>query len=229
MINHTSEVSQHQFISIAKNAVDITNQKFNRLTVLGPIGRSKSRQIVWLCLCECGKFSTVQGDDLRRNHTKSCGCFNLEVCSSRQTTHNLSKTPIYETWCHIIGRCTLPSDKAWKNYGGRGISICKEWRENFQIFYDQVSCLENYGKKGYTLDRIDNEGNYAPENVRWATRKTQCRNTRRNRIITFNNESKCLSEWAENIGISPDALDRRYRAGWSVERMLTEPLNKKLG
>lgn len=214
------------YITLGKNAVDITGQTFGRLTTLGPVNRASNRQIMWLCRCDCGNLSTVQGNDLRRLHSLSCGCYNTENQITVHTTHGLSDDPLYETWCHIIGRCYLSADKSYPNYGGRGIIISDMWRHDFQAFYDHVSQLPNFRKKGYTLDRIDNDGDYEPGNVRWATQKEQCRNQRRNRMLSYNGETKCLAEWADDTGISRANLWNRLNLGWTVERTLTQSIRR---
>lgn len=127
----------------------------------------------------------------------------------------------------MIVRCTDSANDSYARYGGRGIAVCDEWRHDFQAFHDYVTQLPNYGEKDYTLDRIDNNGNYEPGNVRWATPTQQNRNTRTNRTITYNGETKCLAEWASTIGIQLGTLWYRLHVGWSVEAALTTPLDSR--
>lgn len=211
------------FITLGKNAVDITGQRFARLVVLGPVDRANNRQIMWLCQCDCGNTSTVAGNDLRSLHSQSCGCFQSERRSEIRTTHGLSNDPLYVRWCKIIDRCTCPTSDAYANYGGRGISICDEWRHDFKAFHDCVSQLAHYGEKGYTLDRVDNSLGYRPGNMRWATWTEQQRNKRSNHTITFNGITKTLSDWADETGIKRRILSERLRDGWTIERALTKP------
>lgn len=214
-----------QFIPLPKKAKDITGQRFGRLVALGPIGYSSDNRLMWLCQCDCGEKSHAHGGHLRSGHTHSCGCLHREVSSDSNKKHGMKHTPIYDIWCGIIQRCTSPNHKAYANYGGRGISICDEWRHDFQAFYDYVSQLDRYGSPEYTLDRADNNGNYEPGNLRWSTDNEQARNKRNNRLLTFNDKTQCVAAWAEEIGISASALHLRiFRRGWSVERALTTPI-----
>lgn len=226
MQNHTPESSPNknnpEFITVAKHAVDISHQVFGRLTVLGPIERAKNKQIAWLCLCECGNTCTVQGYSLRSKNTISCGCYQLENRFTVNKTHGLSRTSVYTLWCHIVSRCTNPKNKVYVNYGGRGISISNQWQHSFELFYAYISQLPNFGVKNYTLDRINNDGNYEPDNVRWATWTEQQRNKRNTHLVTYNNETRPLVEWESITGIGRSTLAQRLKLGWSVEKTLTQ-------
>ena len=123
----------------------------------------------------------------------------------------------------MIRRCEAPRDISYPRYGGRGISVCDRWRASFQAFLDDMG---ERPSKSYQIERDDNDGNYMPENCRWATRKEQARNRRSQTILTFNGESLCVSEWAERMGVKRGQLQNRINLGWPVERILTEPIHR---
>lgn len=167
------------------------------------------------CLCDCKKTCVVRGKDLTRKdgkETRSCGCLQRERTIEASTTHGKCHEPTYNLWCGINQRCNNPNNQDYKHYGGRGIKLFAEWYE-FEPFYDYVSQLEHFGEKGYSLDRINNNGNYEPENVRWATAKEQARNKRNNILVEYQDEIITLPEAAELIGIKYNTLKRRYYRG----------------
>jgi hypothetical protein len=155
--------------------------------------------------------------------TKSCGCFHSESARTLSTKHGLRYTRQYDIWYSMIRRCSNPSDKGYKNYGARGITICHEWLD-LKKFYDW-SITHGYNDS-LSIDRIDNNKGYSPDNCRWGTDSQQARNTRVNRRISFNGKEMCLSEWAEKLGLSSQALSRRLRK-WPVENALTIPRSTK--
>jgi len=157
---------------------DITGQKFGRLLVIGEAGRAKSRHVKWLCQCECGKEFEAIGINLRNGSTTSCGCLKNEKTVERLTKHNGYHTATYRTWANMIQRCTNKNATAYKHYGGRGITVCAEWKNDFTTFLSYVSKLPHFNENGYSIDRIDVNGNYEPGNVRWATQSDQVRNRR---------------------------------------------------
>lgn len=156
----------------------LKGQRFGRLVVLEQDGRDKNRNIKWKCRCDCGNIKTVLSGHLVSGRTKSCGCYMNEARIINNTTHGMSKTPLYNAWRGMLSRCLLKTSMSYKNYGGRGITVCDEWKDDFQSFYDYVSQLPHFGEKGYSLDRINNNGNYEPGNVKWSTRKEQANNRR---------------------------------------------------
>ena len=199
--------------------IDLDGQRFGRLTVIRRNGISKDRYIKWLCQCECGQQLTVKSSSLKSGHTKSCGCLQKELVSQRSYKHGHkcrnkpSKT--YIVWYNMIQRCNNPDNKHYKNYGGRGIKVYQRWLrfENF---------LEDMGEqlKGLTLDRIDNNGDYCPENCQWSTRTEQQRNKRTNRLITINGITKCLIGWCEYYGLKYQTVCNRLWRGWTPEEAL---------
>jgi len=152
--------------------------------------------------------------------SKSCGCFHVDVARKQMTKHNLSESPLYKTWIGIMDRCYNPANPAYKRYGGRGIKVAKKWRSISNFIGD----LKERGFPNATLDRIDNDGDYEPGNVRWATRKEQNRNKSSNRLISFGGVTLAMSEWAERRGMSRGVLCKRLKAGWSIRKALETPV-----
>lgn len=197
--------------------IDLKGMKFGRLTVISYSHTNKGKMACWRCACECGKEVVVSGSDLRTEKTKSCGCLNSERSSLRFKKHGKSKTRIYMIWCSMLKRCNNESDKGYKNYGGRGIKVCKRWLKFENFFADM-------GEKpsGKSLDRIDNDGDYCPENCRWATRKQQARNTRAVALFEMDGKRKSIAEWAELYGISSLRIWYRVnKLGWDLKKALT--------
>lgn len=195
---------------------DLMGQKFGRLTIIELAGRNKSHKIIWKCLCDCGKEAIVVGTCLVTGRTKSCGCLHKEVI----TKHGLTGSRIYAIWNSMMSRCYHPKNKYFKGYGARGIRVCNEWHDA-KTFYNWAQ--NNGYKKGLTIDRINNNGNYEPSNCRWATLKEQCNNKRTNRLITINGITHNLTEWATIAGLKKATLHARLRARWKEENLLLPP------
>lgn len=207
--------------------MDLTGQKFGRLTIIEFVGRNRHYTPLWRCACECGSESIATTSNLRKGTSQSCGCLQKELASARTKTHGMSHTKLFIKWQSMNRRCNDPRCNSYKNYGARGISVCNEWRDSFEAFYKHVSILPNYGEKGYTLDRENNDGHYEPGNVKWSTAIEQHRNTRRNIMLTFDGRTLCLAEWANIIGISTAALHKRLKKGWGVDKALSTPVDSK--
>lgn len=198
-------------------------KRSHMLTVVGLSPRRENDR-AWklLCKCDCGNETRITPHQFDAGKVMSCGCLRK---SSKNEFDGHSKHPIYKIWSQMMRRCYNLKAKHYDRYGGRGISVCEDWHSfnNFAAWSDSVG-----GRPyGTSLDRIDNDGNYEPSNCRWADLKTQHRNTSANIVIEYNGEKKTLVEWSEATGISWPALNNRYHRGWSVERMLTEPVHKK--
>jgi hypothetical protein len=167
------------------------------------------------CECDCGNQTVVLLQSLRCGDNVSCGCFGKR----KSITHGRHDTRTYQAWHSMRQRCLNALHRAYPSYGGRGITICRRWLDSFEAF------LKDMGERpdNRSLDRIDNDGNYKPDNCRWATCSEQQRNTRANRLLTHNGMTKCVSEWAENTGIHRATIRGRLRIGWTVTDALTTP------
>ena len=210
--------------------IDLLGQKFGRWTVIKREKNNKNNERVWLCQCECGHIAIVRGRDLITGKSKSCGCYRNEVTSNRTSTHNLSKNKLYKLFYGIKQRCYEVNHKSYKYYGGKGIKICDEWLNDFQKFYDW-SVANGYDKNAKygecTIDRIDTNKDYSPENCRWVSMNIQNKNKGNNRLITYNGETHCLKEWSEKLMINCKVLNSRInKYGWSIERAFTTPVRK---
>ena len=200
---------------------DLSGQRFGRLCVIerAPDNPKRPGVTCWSCLCDCGNSLVVAGGSLASGNTKSCGCIRIELI----TKHGNTKHPLYETWRHMIRRCHDETNKGYRHYGARGISVCDEWRgeDGFHRF------AEDMGPKpaGLTLERVDNDGPYTKENCEWATYTTQERNRRYNRLITYDGKTACLSEWAELLGLSSQALAWRINSGMPLDKALRPGLH----
>ena len=201
-----------------KKAPDLVGRKFGRLLVLRRNGSSKAKKALWLCVCDCGGTASVITHDLLSGHTQSCGCLNREAIKEKSLKHGKSGEKIFFVWFEIKQRCLNHQNKHYKNYGGRGIKLFDEWK-NFQPFYDFVSKLPNFGENGYSLDRINNNGNYEPGNVRWATQREQSNNTRKNIWITHENETHTLAEWARIYKVDYLVMYRKYKKGQDIFKL----------
>lgn len=201
------------------NKVDITGNKYGRLTVLSENGRI-SNQVAWLCKCDCGNETTVASNHLRTGHTKSCGCSWADFVPHNKT-HGMAGSPEFKTWVHMRQRCDNPKDRSYRHYGGRGIITCERW-ETFEHFLEDMGLRPS---PRHSIDRIDVNGGYEPSNCRWALPKVQANNTRSNRYITIEEKTKTLSEWCDYYGVVPaSVVGRRLKRGWEVKQALTAPL-----
>lgn len=198
---------------------NLTGQKFGRLTVLDRAG-SQNGSITWRCMCDCGKIIEAVSSNLLTGNTQSCGCLRLERLREKTVKHGMTQSHEYIIWTNMIGRCQNPNLPHFKHYGGRGIKVCERWRGSFQNFYDDMGPRPS---KKHTLDRKENDGDYTPENCRWATRKEQANNKVSSVRVEFNGITLTVAQWAEKIGMPYFSLRERFRRGWTPERALTEP------
>lgn len=214
---------------------DYTGMRFGRLTVVARSdGRGGSKR-GWICRCDCGNMVTVSVANLCGGQI-SCGCARFDIgkySSEHNRTHGASyKTPqnesdhrLYEVWHSMKGRCTLQTDPNYKNYGGRGITVCDEWANNFVAFRDWAysNGYVNAQKGQCTIDRIDVNGNYEPSNCRWVTIKQQANNKRTNRYFEIDGVTHTLAEWSEIYGVSRKLVRDRLCRGWDIQDALTKP------
>lgn len=197
---------------------NIIGRKFGKLTI---ININSYNPVKCKCKCECGNIKIIRYSDLRSGKTVSCGCYAKEKNKENHTIHGKSNSRLFSIWANMISRCENKNIDTYKYYGKRGISVCYEWRNSFQEFYDWS--ISNGYKENLTLDRIDNNKNYSPDNCRWATIKEQSNNRRGNRILTYNGETRTLTQWAEIIGCRESMLRSRLNRGWSVEKAIETP------
>lgn len=197
---------------------NLTGETFGLLKVAAYAGTSAAHRQMWDCTCECGGRVTVRVDHLL-DATRSCGCLAKRRMATLNRTHGKSKTVLYRVWRGMIQRCGDANSPHFKYYGGRGITVCAEWRNSFETFERDMGV--GY-RAGLSIDRVDNDLGYSASNCRWATDTQQSRNRRFNRLLTFEGETHCVTEWAELIGIKSTTLSERLRRGWPVERTLTQ-------
>jgi hypothetical protein len=204
-------------------------QKYGRLKPIKVFHKyiaKRNRKYV-LCLCDCGVEKEIPYDNLIIGKTNSCGCYAIEVRGKGVITHNLSKHPLYTCYVSMKERCYNPKNPSYRRYGERGIIVCEEWLNNFQTFYDWA--IKNEWKKGLTIDRIDNDKNYEPDNCRCTTRQVQNNNASFNTRVIIFGEEKTVAEWGRDkkCTIPYSALLKRLRNNWIPEEALTTPISTK--
>lgn len=202
-------------------AKDLTNRVFGKLSVKERVLENKNRRAMWLCFCSCGSKIIISSNGLLNGGTKSCGCIKNEKVIERSTKHNLVRNPIYRVWQNAKNRCYNQNVKEYKNYGGRGIQMCNEWKNDFMPFYQWS--IENGYKENLTIDRINNDGNYEPTNCRYATKETQSTNRRNIVFVTYKNEQKTISEWCRLLNLDFNMVYQRIWRGWSAEKAFVHP------
>jgi len=225
-VSKPSTVLAARQIQIPKtpNFKDLQGKRFGRLVVVAYAGRNKGQQGAnWLCRCDCGSEGVFYGGNLRSGNTTSCGCWRAENSRLMATTHGKKHTAEYNVWCSMKQRCYDRAHKSWHDYGSRGIRVSDRWLHSFENFYTDMGPRPG---PGYEIDRIDNDGDYEPENCRWVRRVSNARNKRSNRVLTHNGQSLCISEWAEILGLTESAIAHRLSRGWDMAKVLTTPLRK---
>jgi len=204
---------------------DLKGQVFGRLLVLESDGRDKWKRVMWKCKCECGTIKTISSRHLIQGNTRSCGCLRSELVREQETTHGLSEkyARLINVWYAMVSRCHNPDDSNYKNYGGRGIEVCEEWRYDYLPFHNWA--LQN----GYdinairgecTIDRIDNDGNYEPSNCRWVSNTIQANNKSNNSYYTVNGITNTLAHWCREYNLPYSRVMGRLGLGWTIEEAL---------
>jgi hypothetical protein len=187
-----------------------------QIVVLSHFKKGKNNSNYFRCQCDCGRIAEIRVDHFFNDKQTTCGTFH------KKYENSVIGNKIYNTWNRMINRCYNPKSHKYYRYGKRGISVCKDWLNNYDNFY--IWCINNGYKEGLSLDRINNDGNYEPSNCRWTTRKQQQRNMCRNRIITYKNQTHCLAEWCERLNLKYETIKSRLNKGWSIERAFEEPI-----
>jgi len=194
----------------------IAGIKYNFLTTTGN-HRSIKWKNEWECVCICGVVKYINAHLVSSGKVKSCGC--IRKTRPNRKTHGKSRTKMYNRWFKMLERCRNEANAAYKNYGGRGISVCDEWLD-YEVFYRDMG---EPPFKGAEIDRRNNDLGYNKENCRWVNRKTNSNNTRQCHNVTYDGETKTITEWAESIGMNPKTLMTRFERGWSVKKALSIP------
>lgn len=199
--------------------INIIGKKFSKLTVLEECKeRDKHNKIMYKCKCDCGKIVIVNGNNLRVGNSKSCGCMNHKP-NMHNFKHGKIHTRLYRTYHGMKNRCYNKNNKDYKDYGCRGIKVCNEWLDDFMNFYNWA--MENCYRDELTIDRIDVNGNYEPDNCRWITRDEQARNKRNNKNFTYKGETHCLSEWCRILKLNCSTVKNRINIfNWSIDEAL---------
>lgn len=202
---------------------DLSNKKFGRLTVISRT-KSKNKRARWICKCDCGNEKVVYSTDLIKGAVKSCGCLVKEIRQKGNPKHNLYRTRIYKIWQGMKNRCYCKSHIAYHKYGGKGISVCQEWLNSIDKFYEWA--INNGYKEHLSIDRIDNSGNYEPSNCRWATRIQQQNNTNFNVRYIYNGEELTIPQLSRKYNINKSTLYHRIKKNNDVVCAIEKPIDK---
>lgn len=198
--------------------LELAGKRFGRLLVIEESSKDAHGAYMWSCRCDCGVTTSVRGSHLKSGVTRSCGCGAREALQASLVTHGMTDTPLYQRWRSMINRVSLPANKHYRNYGGRGIKACNRWL-SFENFAEDMGSTF---VPDLELDRVDVNGDYSPGNCRWATRVEQQRNRRNNHLVTFGRKTCTVQEWGELLEVKPNTIITRLRRGWSVERALSK-------
>ena len=198
--------------------IDLTGMRFGRLTVI----RRSDKRGYWHCVCDCGNVTHSVGPSLKDGGTKSCGCFNRDAITKRNTTHGLRRTPEYLVWATMVKRCTNPNDRSFSKYGGRGIDIDPRWLDFETFIFDMGRRPSN----AHSIERKENSVGYWPNNCMWATRIEQANNCRSNCVVTLNGRSMTVAQWCRELDMNYRTVKARLvQHGWTAERAFSTPTN----
>lgn len=202
-------------------------RSFGRWKVVDVADSDKTNKRRWLCVCECGTTRVVRNAGLLNGSTQSCGCLKIEIFADRSRNRYSSDLPEYKVWRSMVQRCHLPTAKSYKSYGAIGITVCDRWRTGtksdtaFECFMDDMGARPS---QNHSIDRINTNKGYSPNNCRWATKTQQSNNAKSNRNISFNGERLTLAEWSKRLGMSYGSLQYRLNNGWTIIEAFTTPI-----
>lgn len=203
--------------NLNSSLIDLTGKRFNRLVVIRDTGAVRGRSHVWLCRCNCGKHTKVDGHSLRKKNTQSCGCLSLETLAAWRRKHGWNKTREQKIWNAMKQRCYNTKNKRYKHYGGRGIIVCNRWLKSLDNF---IKDMGRRPKGRLTIERINNNGNYTPQNCRWATYSEQSRNNSRTRNVTYQGTTMCITDWASELQMPRDTLNWHINKGRTIGQVI---------
>ena len=201
--------------------------RYGKLTVIDLVAQGNANQRKYLCICDCGNKKVTSEDNLRRGHTRSCGCLRCGHGGSKKKNIPFdSSSKLYQVWLGIRMRCFNPKNHNYKNYGARGIGMCDEWKDSYDAFrkWALANGYTNMPARSISIERLDVNGDYCPENCKWATPKEQMNNTRRNTTLEYNGSIKTLMQWAETFGMNYSTFMSRYSRGWSIDKIANTPV-----
>ena len=209
--------------------IDETGNRYGSLTVLYKTKTEKGKPTKWHCLCDCGNEKVIVGNSLKSGDIKSCGCLKKEqdYINIAHITHNMSNTRLYSIWRGMQSRCNSSTGKKHEFYYDKGITVCEEWKNDFMSFFNWS--MSNGYQENLSIDRIDNNKGYSPDNCRWATTVQQNNNQSNNIKILYNDKEYTLAELSQQYNIKRATLDSRLKRGWTIEKSLTMPVKYKRG
>ncbi len=200
-------------------------KRFNRLTVLKLAGKNKHGHQLFECKCDCGKVVVIEGTAVKNNRTRSCGCLQRDVVKKRCTIHGMTKTKLFGVWTTMNQRCSNPNTVSYDRYGAKGIYVCEEWKNDFVTFMNWS--LKHGYRDGLSIDRIDNDKGYSPENCRWVNAYVQSNNRSNNRLMTLNGTTKNCKQWADYFGFNYKYFHEKCKKNdWNLEKVLEIPYFK---